>query len=499
MQTHGKTNIENEPIMPNRFGRLFPTLLPFRPNDAALDELGKSMVDPANSNSNSTIPAGYTYLGQFIDHDISKDALGGVDPATLPPKELGELIQLRTPSLDLDSLYGSGDTEHLVEFDPSDFAKFAIGIAHSSAGAANNFPNDLFRDNSSIDKPAKALIGDPRNDENLAVAQTHLAFMKFHNAVVDVLRRRNLNPNVDAIALRNQAREIVVKHYQSIVLHDFLKHFVDNAVYADVIVNGNAKFFKVISAELPFMPIEFSAACYRWHTLIRDDYNWNRVFNANKGTLELLFRFTGLQNQDKQIGFNPGDKTLPSNWIVDWTRFYDFTSRNIPSNGLNFTKPIDTLLSATLHSFGPPRSPMNLAVKNLIRGSRVGLPCAQDIAWLTGIPALTEQQLLAGTGAQGAILEKHEFHKKTPLWYYLNREAEIAGTGKFGTLGSTIICEVFHGLTKGSRISILDENDWKPDADLLPADPNFYTMPDLLFFIQQNNLPNGVDELNPIG
>ena len=35
-----------------------------------------------------------------------------------------------------------------------------------------------------------ALIPDPRNDENLIVAQTHLAMIRFHNRVVDRLPRR---------------------------------------------------------------------------------------------------------------------------------------------------------------------------------------------------------------------------------------------------------------------------------------------------------------------
>jgi len=140
---------------------------------------------------------------------------------------------------------------------------------------------------------------------------------------------------------------------------------------------------------------------------------------------------------------------------------------------------------------------LNLPVKNLIRGSRVGLPSAQDVAAAIGITPLTEADLLAGV--QGDVIRSNEFHKKTPLWYYINREAEIAGTGKFGKLASTIICEVFHGLTKGSRISILDEPNWQPDADLLPSDPNHYSMPDLLFFVKQSNAASGVDELNPLG
>jgi hypothetical protein len=53
---------------------------------------------------NANVPAGYTYLGQFIDHDITFDTTALqeiiVDPLAVR--------NFRTPMLDLDSLYGSG-------------------------------------------------------------------------------------------------------------------------------------------------------------------------------------------------------------------------------------------------------------------------------------------------------------------------------------------------------------------------------------------------------
>lgn len=508
---HGTSKTELEGLFPNRFGRLFPNLQSFRPSDKSLEDLGKAMVDET-INRVSEVPAGYTYLGQFIDHDISKDSLGATDPRMIPTKELGELIQQRTPSLDLDCLYGSGETELIVAWDCNDLAKFRIGKTIADNQVNISFLNDLPR---KLDgnNPAKALIGDPRNDENLVVAQIHLAFLKFHNAVVDVVRKRNLNSELDAITVRNQAKEIVVLHYQSIVLHDFLKRFVDGNIYNSVITNNNPKFFKVIAAEMPFMPIEFSGAAYRWHTLIRDSYNWNKVFHnvsgssntpITDGTLQLLFQFSGLQNNDEFVGFrNTGNNSLTSNWIVDWTRLFDFAHRGVAKGeGFNFTEPIDTHLVQTLHNFGSPNAPMNLAVKNLVRGSRIGLPSAQDVASALGINPLTPQELLQNS-KQEKVLKKWEFQIKTPLWYYINREAEVLGNSlRFGPLASTIICETFHGLAKGSRQSILDpENEgWKPDADLLPSDKNFYSFTDLLWFVRESK-PQGksVDELNPIG
>lgn len=502
---HGqKAQNDLEVLLPNRFGRLFPNLQPFRPSDKSLEDLGKAMVENSTEKV-SDIPAGYTYLGQFIDHDISKDSLGATDPRTISTIELSQLIQERTPSLDLDSLYGSGETESIVAWDSNDLAKFRLGNTIPDDQVPRSFQNDLPRKLDGTN-PAKALIGDPRNDENLVVAQIHVAFLKFHNAVVDVVRSRNLNPELDAITVRNQAKEIVILHYQSIVLHDFIKRFVNEEVYERVIKNNNPQFFKIVASEMPFMPIEFSGAAYRWHTLIRDSYNWNKVFNSVNppfptGTLQLLFQFSGLQNNDEFVGFrNERKKSLSSNWIVDWTRLFDFTQRGVAKGeGFNLTEPIDTLLVQTLHRFGPPNAPMNLAIKNLVRGSRIGLPSAQDIASAMGITPLTPEELLQNS-QQEKVLSEWELHIKTPLWYYVNREAEVLGnSSRFGPLASTIICETFHGLAKGSRRSILDPENkgWKPDTDLLPSNENFYSFTDLLWFVKESS--DSVDELNPIG
>jgi hypothetical protein len=80
------------------------------------------------------IPAGFTYLGQFTDHDLTFDqtivTLGDkISPA--------QLVQNRSPSLDLDSLYGAGpadpesakfyeaDGSHLKELTHNDDPDFA--------------------------------------------------------------------------------------------------------------------------------------------------------------------------------------------------------------------------------------------------------------------------------------------------------------------------------------------------------------------------------------
>src|SRR3712207_1316250 len=147
----------------------------FRPSDALLSGLAAAMVDRTTGASpqldNPNIPAGYTFLGQFLDHDITLDTTP-LDEQRRDPKAL---TLYRTPRYDLDSVYGGGPTVRPELYDPANPAKLRIG-------GGNGQPNDLLRSRS-----GRAIIPEARNDENLLVAQIHLAFMRFHNRVVDHL------------------------------------------------------------------------------------------------------------------------------------------------------------------------------------------------------------------------------------------------------------------------------------------------------------------------
>src|SRR6202044_1902264 len=83
---------------------------------------------------------------------------------------------------------------------------------------ANGAP-DLARNNA---KPARALIGDPRNDENSIVSQFQCLMLRFHNRLVDQDKTKTLSfPDV---------QRIVRWHYQWVVLHDFLPRIVSASV-----------------------------------------------------------------------------------------------------------------------------------------------------------------------------------------------------------------------------------------------------------------------------
>lgn len=461
-----------------RFSRMFPHLAKFHPDPAALIALGKAMDETPSVADHSDLPAGYTYFGQFLDHDITFDQTQGLPDGELSPEEIALGC---TPSLDLDSLYGRGPDRETSPIYADDKIHLRIGQT-SISGPPDEaeglvLPNDLPRG----DNPARlveATIGDPRNDENLAVAQMHLAFLKFHNAVVDQLAASGSA----GVALFSEARRIVTLHYQWIVLHDFLPRILEPDVLNDVLTNGR-KFFQVEPGRLPTMPIEFAVAAYRLgHSMIRDTYSWNRNFDP--ATLGLLFFFSG--------GSGDMGGNLPSNWIIDWRRFFDF--RGVAGVDdppfLNHIRPIDTAMAVDLSVLPgfPADDKASLAVRNLLRGRLVGLPSGQAVAEAIGAPVLTPEQVRAGR--HEAILRDHGLDVQTPLWYYILKEAEVLHNGeRLGPVGSRLLAETFVGLIEGSQTSILSgERTWQPT---LPSQqPGHFTMVDLLMF---------VNDLNPLG
>src|ERR671915_684111 len=218
------------------------------------------------------------------------------------------LLQGRSPSLDLDSLYGAGPLDPGSErFYKPDKQHLKTGKTVAAGDPAmNGF--DLPRGEGNTNaKKRKAVIPDFRNDENLAVAQTHLAFIRLHNRIVDTL------PPATPPALKfATARELAVKHYQWMIKTDYLPRICAGGVVNDVFSNGR-KAFEVgaVPTDVPTMPIEFSVAAFRLgHAMIRRDYNWNARFDDGFGSLELLFAFSA------GSGDLGGGPQLPSSWIA---------------------------------------------------------------------------------------------------------------------------------------------------------------------------------------
>ncbi len=167
----------------------------------------------AGGGETSAIPSGFTYLGQFIDHDLTFDKTNVMLGTHVAPTAL---LQARSPSLDLDSLYGAGPQDpESAKFYEADGMHLKTGTTEAIDGIAAKPGFDLPRGAGSTQKAKrKAIIPDPRNDENLAVAQTHCAMIRFHNRVLDTLPA-----SVPAAQRFATARELVTKHYQWMIKH----------------------------------------------------------------------------------------------------------------------------------------------------------------------------------------------------------------------------------------------------------------------------------------
>lgn len=465
---------------PGFFGKMFPHLDPCVAGDDALLTLASAMLDSgANPSGDATgLPAGFTYLGQFIDHDITLDTTPLRERADDPNR----VRNFRTPALDLDSLYGQGKevSPHLYALDPktgklSD--NFLIGktvVGGQDPSIPAGFENDLPRN-----AHGRALIGDERNDENLLVAQTHLAFLKFHNRVVKMLK----DDGFDEKGIFKEARRIVTWHYQWIVLFDFVERLTSKG-FVRRIFNQGRKFYRF--APRPYMPIEFSVAAYRMgHSMVRPIYNHNAVFPS--ANFDLLFLFTGKSGNisgDVTLDNGPSFASLPSDWIIDWRRFYDFGLTNGP--GVNASRKLDPLIADSLHTLPGVSGPdANLAFRNLRRGVDKGLASGQDIAKAMGLPVLSKEDI--ETGADGAAAKEAGLTEDTPLWYYILKEAQVEKSGEgLGSVGGRIVAEVLLGLIHGDRNSFLwQRTDWKPH--LPSAIPGHFTMVDLLTFVEDIN------------
>jgi hypothetical protein len=480
-----------ELIPPFRFSRLGPKGTNRQLGDANRKKIGNAMA--TGGGGDSPIPAGFTYLGQFIDHDLTFDKTKVMLGTNISP---ADLIQGRSPSLDLDSLYGAGP------LDPESAKFYAADGIHLKMGKTVAAGQDAARDGFDLPRGVgttsaakrRAIIPDKRNDENLAVAQTHLAFIRFHNRVVDTLPA-----SVPAAQKFATARDLVTKHYQWMIRTDFLGRICRKTVVSDVFTNGR-KVFEVnaLPTEIPTMPIEFSVAAYRLgHSMIRGAYNWNARFDNGAGTLDFLFEFSGTSGD---LG---GNERLPSNWIADFRRLYNFgdagrADLTVPAAQFNRTRRIDTLLVNPLKnlppgSFGGSSSiPLddperNLAFRNLTRAKMLTLATGQQMATFlqnhgVSLTKLTNAEIREGNGGAdlGKLTEtqRSALIKNTPLWFYILREAEVSG-GRLVGVGARIVAETFDRAMEGSQASIVRDSAWRPS---LGPNNTTFRMVDLLLF-----------------
>jgi hypothetical protein len=465
---------------PFRFSRMGPKGTDRQLTDANRTKIADAMV--VGGGGSSQIPAGFTYLGQFADHDLTFDKTSVMLGENVSP---ADLLQGRSPSLDLDSLYGAGPTDpESAKFYETDGLHLRMGKTLAAGGFPAMDGFDLLRgEGTTVKQKRSAIIPDPRNDENLAVAQTHLAMIRFHNRVVDTLPT-----SIPASEKFARARGKVTRHYQWMLRTDYLPRICQAGVVNDVFTNGRKAFeVGVAPTDVPTMPIEFSVAAFRLgHSMIRQAYNWNAEFDDGAGSLEYLFIFSALSGD---LG---GGARLATNWIADFRRLYDFGEANkpglvVPAAKFNRAMRIDTRLSNELGHLPNVVGDDNLAFRNLTRAKMVTLATGQQMATFLKNKGVTLDKLTNAQirdGNSGASLEglttqqRDALITNTPLWFYILREAEL-NNGKLKGVGAQIVAETFHRAMEGSQTSIVRDPTFHPT---LGPDDSTFRMVDLLLF-----------------
>ncbi|GAA0810180.1 peroxidase family protein [Spirilliplanes yamanashiensis] len=507
--------------------------LPGDPADVtrALKALGAVMIEEPPAGRDSVIPAVYTYWGQFIDHDITagtdrNDAVTDLRQPVLTPLDprvvRAGLRNLRQPALNLDSVYGDGPdlhgegTESGRLYDGIALRVGAVTESDSIPGEAVPPAGDALRDlprrgddglppdadeQTAATHRTTAVIGDGRNDENLIVAQFHVAFLRFHNAVLAQLRTRSNGHRRSDRELFESARDLVRWHYQWLVVHDYLKTIAMPGVVDKVLLDGNRHFVVADGAE-PYMPLEFSVAAYRFgHSMVRATYDYNRNFGRHAGaggvlqdsaSFRQLFAFTGGHRRPFDGAPSP---TLPFNWVIEWDRFVDKGD----GTSDHFARPIDTHIAPPLfdmvNQVGPAddagpddvkRMLRALAVRNLLRGYHLALPTGQAVAAKVGARPLSAEELRRGNSAAvNDALDAGGFTDHTPLWFYILKEAEVRCHGNFlGEVGSRIVAETLIGQLRADPDSYLGRyRPWTPAEGVrLPNGEPIVTITDLFRF-----------------
>lgn len=501
------------------------------------EDAGELPLAADDPQENPDIPAGYTFLGQFIDHDITFEATSYVDRRN----DVGTTCNLRTPAFDLDSVYGAGPD------DPVDRDCYAsdpklgrvLLICGPMIGGGDIVINDLARAH------GKALVPDRRNDENRIVSQVHAAFIAFHNRMIEVLSERT--PGLSDKILFEQARRETVWHYQWIVLWDYLARVsggTDDIHSCLGKRRGDPPNLPNFGKAAPvYMPVEVSAAVFRFaHSMIRPAYLLNRqVVGARVLRQKPAFGRIPVFHPDMSDTLEGNRPPLPQ-WSIEWNYFFPFATfpkRLMPGvdgdksptwtmrlPGPQLSYRIDHELSPPLCYIPDPRPKGHGTVKqtldpgdqlpeligtrlmklllledlaandpqaiaslpweslsflDLMRGRALGLPSGQWVARELGAKELNPSEIQIPNATKDKCVPD-SLLTNTPLFFYVLREAAMREDGRrLGEVGRKVLTEVIVGLLWHDMKSFLRaQPSWRPWVQ--GADTEKFTMSHFLKF-----------------
>jgi hypothetical protein len=387
------------------------------------------------------VNSGYTYFGQFIAHDLTKD-ISSIDD--LWRKEPEELQNLQTPQLDLEVLYGAGP-EHSPELYEDDGARLKLGRSENS-----NSSFDIC-----TDVKGERVLADDRSAANLILRQMTAVFCRLHNFAVEQFRADISGPG----DLFQIARRQVQQQFHWLVCEDYLQSILDPIVYETVFVHRKPQ----IEWRTFSIPIEFSVAAMRFgHAMVRPNY---------------LFSFGHDMLLQNILGRISERGPIDSERRIEWGFFF----RGAGPGRTVHSRPIDTRMSPALHDlpadligvvqiacphFRIAQNPSQLAIRTLLRGAALRLASGQSVARIFGEQILTKEELTLNCDGQsteqGRILNQANFIDETPLWYYILKESEVRHNGnRLGAVGSHIVGETIHAALRNDPNSYLNKSHGK--------------------------------------
>lgn len=461
------------------------------------------------------IPAGFTYFGQFVDHDLSFDSRSDRTRPADRPWAAGSFDDRRNQRrqwLELETIYGQDDSG--VDKYPYFRIGRTRGLHEEPSSAERVYPCDHIRDTHT----GIASLVDPRNDENLIVSQLALLFKKFHNANV----KRLESWESDVSKLFKRAKKTSIRHYQKIILGDYLPRIVEQERIDAILDDGRKPNQRADGTR--FMPFEFAVGAFRFgHSMIRNGYDYNLGVRSPSAGPDALGHLVNMMMFTGPGGMNGNTvKGLPSLWIIDWSRFFEVGA----PERLNFAERIDTIISSALLMLRPKVEgnldgrASSLAAIDLFRGRSVGLPSGQEVADQLGVMRLSSAEFgkvftpaRVGVDPEFAALQR-KFADCTPLWFYILAEAETRGGGRLGDAGAEIVAGTIVSALRDSQFSVIacpigkDDDDISNDGEFTIGPADEFSMKDLIDFVQEVNLRYGAelyadcapfDEVNPLG
>lgn len=446
-----------------------------QPGCEILSKLAQAMLD--DSDAVSDIPAAYTYLGQFVAHDLTYLKQGkDRNCETFWYNDA-------THQLDFESLFGTSEER---KHRPEDW----ICSGDACLGRNGSMPQDVTQ---SFDLPRNTLNGrpqcvDPRADSNLALAQMHVLLVRFHQLLTE---RFDLRPD--------QAKLATKHHLQAVILTDYLPRLVPCDIYKAVMCEGrrivaphSIKDFRV--------PLEFATAIFRFgHSMIRRVYHpWGLSWPVGASTqypeeaafLDTLLHYTSHGTIKRGH--------LDWKWGQLWRHFVDLTLKGKEDSNVK-AGPISTKIHSALGRIKKTNFPdvpsagerFSLPEQTLFRGAKFSLASGQEIAERYGegtpldIAAFLEKDPRFAAVADCSSLRTH-----TPLWFYTLAEAEDAATGKLGPLAARIVMETIHAAIHSDATGALHVSDtnhstvvYKKLIGTPPDDSPTLTLTDIVRFV----------------